>query len=108
MVLYTRIPGEDLRSGPAQGYKTFGPNLMRIEALLDTLEDITSRGIAARFVVLITWSFKDMPSSYGDVMNLVCKGPLSLMFVVHSRARDPGLPPYRSQSKPARHLDSRS
>jgi hypothetical protein len=46
---------------------------MRIESLIDTLEDIASRGIARRSVVLITWSFAGMPASYNDVRFLVGK-----------------------------------
>jgi hypothetical protein len=46
---------------------------MRIESLIDTLEDIASRNIARRSVVLITWSFAEMPASYNDVRYLLGK-----------------------------------
>jgi hypothetical protein len=47
---------------------------MLIEALLDTLEHISSRGTEGRSVVLITWSF-NLPSTPGwdDVSDLIGK-----------------------------------
>ena len=46
---------------------------MLIEALLDTLEHISSRGTEGRSVVLITWSFKGPPPGWTDVIDLIGK-----------------------------------
>jgi hypothetical protein len=46
---------------------------MRIEAVLDALDHIARNDRAAQSVVLITWTFRDMPSDHADLVEVVCK-----------------------------------